>query len=73
MAIEERLARYGTQIGLKVLTIHFMLYICQLLLQVVEIKHYMLGLANIHLCNKGVVWKVNMYCLMRYVYNQYPG
>ena len=36
------------------------LHVHQLLLQVVEIKHYVLGLANIHLSNRGVVWKVNM-------------
>ena len=33
------------------------LHVHQLLLQVVEI---MLGLTNIHLSNRGVVWKVNM-------------
>ena len=29
-------------------------------MQVEEVKHYMLGIVNIHMPNKGVVWRVNV-------------
>ena len=29
-------------------------------MQVEEVKHYMVGLANIHSSKKGVIWRINI-------------
>ena len=39
--------------------IHDTMHTC-MHMQVEEVKHYMVGLANVHSSKKGVIWRINI-------------